>query len=58
MKSMDRFHTHLTVFYAGSNHDITKFGATYGIEWTTQEFFVEVRYLSQNSEGISRGRKN
>jgi Domain of unknown function (DUF5916)/Carbohydrate family 9 binding domain-like len=37
-----------TVFYAGSNHDFSKFGMPYGIERTTQQFFVKIQYLWQN----------
>lgn len=37
-----------TVFYAGSNHDFSKFGMPYGIERTAQQFFVKVQYLLQN----------
>jgi len=37
-----------TVFYAGSNHDFSKFGEPFGVERTAQQFFVKVQYLWQN----------
>lgn len=37
-----------TVFYAGSNHDFSKFDQPYGIERTVQQFFVKLQYLWQN----------
>ncbi|HEY9165326.1 MAG TPA: DUF5916 domain-containing protein [Candidatus Kryptonia bacterium] len=37
-----------TVFYAGSDHNFTKFDQPYGMERTVQQFFLKVQYLWQN----------
>ena len=37
-----------TVFYAGSDHNFTKFDSPYGIERTVQQFFLKLQYLWQS----------